>query len=259
MLCRLLFYNDCQSANFLSLLNVTLLLRDPTDKRRNSPLPEALQRSLIMPFSILKDLHDLKVEGLYSKAVEKDLRIAPRKPNPSAAEYLERAAVLKDEGNAAFKEKAYEASIEAFIKAYEAMQVIVEGKRFAIMLDGWFATTPLVGGRFDGKRGDLTRNRLGCQLSWNLIQAYLKINNFEQAYMWAERAISEIEYSNNQQQIWDGTPQLITNPEKAKVYYRMTQACKGLHKPQWEIRNNLFKALTYAPNDSAIKKECSRA
>ena len=135
-----------------------------------------------MPFAILKGLDGLTIKGARNKSVETELRKAMSVPNPTAVGYLESAAELKDAGNAAFKAGDYACSIETYIRAYEAMHFIIQGKRFAIMLNGYFATSPLVGGRFDGRCGDLVRHHLGPQLSWNILQAHLKMEDWEQAY-----------------------------------------------------------------------------
>lgn len=253
-LCRLLFYISCQFLDFTSLVHIDLRLKDPHLDNHDASLPETLQESLIMPFAPLKGLRKLTLAGVVSETAKTKLDVARKKPNPTPADYLESAAGLEDEGNAAFKLGKYRLSIETYIKAYEAMHIIAEGRRFAIMLDCFFSSEPLDGVRFNGKRGDLVRHQLGSQLSWNMIQAYLKLEDFRQAYIWAERAISEIEYANVQQLINDGAPDLVTDGDKAKVYYRMVLACKGLGLDM-EIRNNLIKAAQYAPNDRSIMKK----
>lgn len=204
-LCRLLFYTSCQWMDFNSKLHITLIVQDPSSDTTSSALPQALQEDLVMPFAILKGLGSLAVKGLNSKSVQKKVKKAMKKPNPSAGDYLEAAARLKDEGNTAFKAGQYQLSIKIYFQAYEAMHFIVDGKRFAIMLDGYFKTRPVVGGRFNGQRGDLIRHLLGSQLCWNITQAYLKLEEYCEAYMWAERAISDFEHADVQQMIADGT------------------------------------------------------
>jgi tetratricopeptide (TPR) repeat protein len=253
-LCKLLFYASCQFRDFSSLLHITLHIKDPNSDDDESSNPQALQEALVMPFAILKGLGAFAVRGLDSESVQKKVKKEMKKPNPTAGDYLETAAKLKDKGNAAFKEGQYRLSIRRYIKAYEAMHFIVDGKRFAIMLDGYFVITPLVGGRFDGQRGDLIRHQLGSQLSWNIIQAYLKLEEYQEAYMWAERAISDIEHADVQQVIADGTPNLVTKADKAKVYWRMVLACKGLGLEQAMLAP-LMKAGAYASNDKLIQKE----
>ena len=252
-LCRLLFYASCQHPNLSSLLHITLAIKDP-DLQSKTAVPKVLQESLVMPFAILEGLDGLIIKGARNKSVEKELRKAMNIPNPTAAEYLESAAKLKDAGNAAFKAGDYALSIRTYIQAYEAMHFIVDGERFAIMLDGYFANNPLIGGRFNGQRGDLVRHHLGSQLNWNILQTYLKMENWEQAYLWGERAISDIEYANVQQIILDGTPNLVTSAEKAKVYWRMAVASKVLDRKQVWARS-LMKAYMFAPQDQAIKRE----
>ncbi|CAF9921662.1 MAG: hypothetical protein ALECFALPRED_001849 [Alectoria fallacina] len=252
-LCKLLFYTSCEGPNFSSLLHVTLALKDP-HARAKTVVPKALQESFMMPFAILKGLHGLTIKGARNKEVEKALRKAMSVPNPTAAEYLESAAALKDAGNAAFKAGDYARSIRIYIQAYEAMHFIVDGQRFAIMLDGYFASNPLIGGCFDGQRGDLVRHHLGSQLNWNIQQAHLKLEEWPQAYLWGERAISDLEYANVQQSILDGTPNLVTEAEQAKAYWRMAVACKALDRTQVWARS-LMKASMFAPQDRAIRRE----
>lgn len=253
-LCRLLFYTSCQFQDFSSLLHITLMLKDPHARSKKAIVPKPLQELLMMPFAVLKGLDGFTIKGARNKDVEKELRKAMKVPHPTAAEYLESAAKLKDVGNEAFKAGEYALSIRTYIRAYEVMHFIVEGKRFAIMLDGYFASNPLIGGRFNGQRGDLVRHHLGSQLNWNILQAYLKMEDWEQAYLWGERAISDIEYANVQQSILDGTPNLVTTAEKAKVYWRMAVASKALDRKQVWARS-LIKANMFAPNDKAIQRE----
>ncbi|CAF9906279.1 hypothetical protein IMSHALPRED_004154 [Imshaugia aleurites] len=252
-LCRLLFYASCQFGNFTVLMNITLAIHDPSGEPK-TVVPKKLQEELMMPFAVLKGLGQLTVKGARNNAVEKGLRKAMKIPNPTAAEYLESAAKLKDAGNVAFKAGDYRGSIRSYIQAYEAMHFIVEDKRFAIMLDGYFASSPLIGGRFKGQRGDLVRHHLGSQLNWNILQAYLKMEDWEQAYLWGERAISDFEHMDVQQSIVDGTPNLVTSAEKAKVYWRMAVASKALDRRQVWVRS-LMKAYSFAPHDVAIQRE----
>lgn len=253
-LCQLLFYASCQGPNFSSLLHITLAITNPSKPPKKNVVPKALQEVLMMPFAILKGLHGLTIKGARNKDVEKKLREAMKIPNPTAAEYLEEAAKLKDAGNVAFKAGDYALSIKTYIQAYEAMHFIVSGARFAIMLDGWFATNPLTSGRLSGQRGDLVRHHLGSQLNWNILQAYLKMENYPEAYFWGERAISDIEYANVQQSILDGAPNLVTRAEKAKVYWRMAVACKALDRKHVWARS-LIKANFFAPGDKGIMRE----
>lgn len=80
------------------------------------------------------------------------------------------------------------------------------------------------------------------------------MEDWEQAYFWGERAISDIEYANVQQSILDGTPNLVTRAEKAKVYWRMAVASKALDRKQVWARS-LMRANMFAPHDKAIKRE----
>lgn len=253
-LCKLLFYTSCQWGDFSSILHIALHVQDPSSNDQSSALPQALQEDFVMPFAILKGLGSMSITGSVTNPIKKRLKKAMKQPNPTAGDYLEAAARLKDEGNIAFKAGQYRLSINLYFQAYEAMHFIVDGKRFAIMLDGYFVKAPLDGGRFSGQRGDLIRHHLGSQLSWNIIQAYLKLEEYQEAYMWAERAISDIEHGNVQQIIADRTPNLVTKADKAKVYWRMVLACKGLGLEREKLVP-LMNAGSYAPEDKVIMRE----
>ena len=114
-LCRLLFYASCQAKDFTSLLHITLALQNP--HAASGTVPKKLQESFLMPFAVLKGLDGLIIKGPRDEAVERQLRKAMKIPNPTAAEYLESAARLKDNGNAAFKAGDYAATWSATISA----------------------------------------------------------------------------------------------------------------------------------------------
>lgn len=64
---------------------------------------------------------------------------------------------LKLEGNGAFKDGDYVPSIKKYHEAYAAIHTVVEGRRYAILLDGYFASSPLTG-KLVGQRRDLLRH-----------------------------------------------------------------------------------------------------
>ncbi|KAK3175247.1 hypothetical protein OEA41_002494 [Lepraria neglecta] len=137
--CKLIFYHGCQSPNLNSDLHILLELRDPRYNYDDAvAFPVTLQEKLLVAFAILKDLDGVSVKATRSGETVEKLETAIREPGPTAADYLEAAAVLKDERNTAFKEGFYIRSLKKHFEAYEAIHFIVEGKWFAIMLDGYF-------------------------------------------------------------------------------------------------------------------------
>ena len=110
--------------------------------RRVKGLKNAFQESLLLPFAILKKLKKLETgkNGIKPiNTVEKQLRRELKRPNPSAKQYLEKAAKLKDEGNEAYKAGEYARSIQLYFDAYAAMHINVIGRRFQVVLDGKLA------------------------------------------------------------------------------------------------------------------------
>ncbi|MCJ1262750.1 hypothetical protein MMC22_002620 [Lobaria immixta] len=211
-----------------------------------------MEGSLLMPFAILKNGARLYVRGPKLDAVEKNLRKAMKVPNPTPTDYLENAMKLKLEENASFKSGDYLLSVQKYHEAYAAMHTIVEGRRYAILLDGYFVSTPLNGQACRSARRSTLAHQLGSQLNWNILQAYLSLKDWTMAYFWGERANSDIEHANVHQSILDGADNLIT-----EAYLRMTIACHELGKHA-EATNNLFKATMYAPPDSAISREIKK-
>lgn len=133
MFCENLFFFNCMNAGFSRALGIGLHLQDPYNK--SETLPKALQEQFLMPFAVLKDLDCLVVGGHNTKEVGNQLSDAMKIPNPTASDYLEQAATLKDSGNEEFKAGNFVQSIRLYYEAYEAMQVKVDkGTRFAVFI-----------------------------------------------------------------------------------------------------------------------------
>ena len=163
---------------------------------------------------------------------------------------------LKLEGNGAFKNGDYVPSIKEYHEAYAAIHTVVEGRRYAILLDGYFASPPLTG-KLAGQRRDLLRHQLGSQLNWKKMQAYLGLKDWQIDYFWGASAISDFEYAKVHQSILDGADNLITDVERAKAYFRMTIACHELGKYA-EATNNFRNPTMYAPPDGAMGREIKK-
>ena len=167
-----------------------MIIKDSYATKPTVP-PKLLQESLLMPFAILKHIRNVSIEGCKLKSAEKQLKKAMKIPNPTPTDFLENAGKLKLEGNAAFKAGGFMLSIQKYHEAYEAMHTIIDGRTYAVLLDGYFATTPLEG-KLAGQRGDLLRHKLGSQLNWNIVQAYIKLEDWEMAHFWGERVASDM-------------------------------------------------------------------
>ena len=200
-----------------------------------------------MPFGILRDLDELNITGYKRKEVEKQLRKAMLVPDLSVRDRLEKATQLKTAGNAALKAHGYLLAVNKYHEAFEIMHISVIGIRFVLCLDCIFTIT-IQGVIFDSQRSDL-RHQIGRQLNSNLILAYLKLENWDMAYMWGERGISELEYHNVHQLI-NQEDSLVTRAEMAKIYYRSALACEAFSPlKKTEKFRNIVKARKYAPND----------
>lgn len=85
----------------------------------------------------------------------------------------------------------------------------------------------LDGGIYDGQRGDVIRHGFALSMNWKIIHAYVEMEDWNQAYVWGERAIFSFKYNIDKQFLLEGTPLATTDRVRHKVYYRMALACKG--------------------------------
>jgi len=232
---------------------LTLCLQDPHRDRERPSLPEALQQKLVMPFAILKDLNGLIMEGPCSESTEKELRAAHKMPDPSPVECLETAAALQDKGDEMSEDKQYTLSVQTYIQALEAMHLFCERDCLFDVSYGGYGVETLDGGRFDGKRADLTHDQPYSQLSWNILRAYLKLEDLEHAFMWA--ALCPVKYANVIEFIEDGWPTPIADHEKAACCCCVALACKGLGKSSYETEKILLEGMKYIPNERTSGEE----
>ena len=124
-----------------------------------------------MPLAILNGLDVLIITGARDEAVE-----GTKNAESNGKSQSHRSSLSRVSGEAlAFQAGDYEGSVSLYIRAYEAMHFIVECARFEMMLDRYFTNKPMIGGRFHGQRGDFIRHHLGSHLSWNILQAHLKL------------------------------------------------------------------------------------
>ena len=89
-------------------------------------------------------------------------------PNKSARELLEETCKLKDQGNAAFKEKRWKEALQLYFDAFKAMYIICDGGREQVWGDGSFQTY-ISGGQYDGQFAQQVRIVLRINLVANVV------------------------------------------------------------------------------------------
>jgi hypothetical protein len=186
------FYADLSHPGLNKFLRLRLSLRDPyTPDWDEKLLPKWLQRKLLMPFALVKDLKELIVTGDPKPfaSIESELRAAQDVP-PESAEYcLREATRLKLEGNGELAAGKYQAALKRYNEAWEAMHVVVKGRQRHIHGDAFFGRE-LCEPPFEGKNGQRERLVLRVQLVANTCQVYLKMRDWEETIFWGMRSIN---------------------------------------------------------------------
>nr|POE59013.1 hypothetical protein CFP56_24283 [Quercus suber] len=243
-------------------LRLTLQLRDPyRSEWEEKSMSKALQRRLLMPFAMVKDLNSVVIGGDPKPypSVETELREAMRVPYPSPEECLRNTLRLKLEGNDELKAGRFEGALECYRQAWLAMHIVVTTTRRHIHADAYF-NIELREPPFVGKNGQSERLILRVQLVANTCQAYLKLRDFEKCEFWGMRSINMLREAMGMEGRTDiraedeaivGFPAAV---EMGKVYYRTAIAKKELGDRS-EARKLLRVAAIYLPRDELIRKE----
>ena len=168
-------------------LRLKLTIQDPHVPDRK--IPKALQNRLLLPFGNIKELDNFSVHG--SKllpSIEEALNKERAIPDPSPEQCIESACTLKDAGNESLKVGSYQKALQQYIDAFEAIHIHVSGRVRTIHAEGYYIRD-LTSGTFKGQRGDYARMVLRVQLVANVILAYLKLEDFTEAYFWGKRSV----------------------------------------------------------------------
>ena len=249
--CEIWFYSDLGNLGLNSHLRLTLKLRNPYALSfEQKPIPKALQQRLLEPFGMVKGLDEVCVRGDHYLSVEKAMRDAMAVPYVSPERSLEEATRLKDEGNAALQKNDPRQAVRLYIESFRAIHIVCQGRRRSIWADTYFHRE-MTEGAFKGQHGQLVRMILRVRLVANIVQAYLKLKDFEEARFWGMRTINLVRESIL------GTepdPDFPASKEMGKIYYRTGMACKELNKAP-EARDLFRVAVVHLPNDPLVRKE----
>lgn len=259
---RMWYYADLTYPGLNERLRLKLELQDPYspewDEKR---VTKALQRRLLMPFGEVKGLSDTIFEGQVRPygTIEQELRAAQREPYKSPEHCLREATRLKFEGNAKLKEGDYRGAIELYNQAWEAIHVVIKGRKRHIHGDVFFGRE-LTEEPFKGKNGQAERLLLRVHLVANTCQAYLKLEDYESCCYWGMRSIRMLREAmgvDERQSISAEDEAVLGFPaadQMGKIYYRTAVAFKML-EDESEARRLLRVAKIYLPNDQNVKKE----
>ena len=254
--CEMWFYSDLTHPRLNSNLRLTLHLKDPYALEfEHKLIPKALQKKLLEPFGLIKDLYDVKVEGEHYDSLVKSMKDAMTEPYMSVEECLEKATKLKDEGNEALRQTKYREAIHLYEQSFLAIHIVCEGRRRSIWADAFFQKE-IRSGTFKDQHAQLVRLFLRVRLVANIIQAYLKLNEYEEAEFWGMRSINlfrgtrEIEEDEEDEAVLA----FPAATEMGKVYYRTGVASKALGNKE-RARSLMKVAIKYLPSDQVVQRD----
>ncbi|KAL9130891.1 MAG: hypothetical protein Q9217_001041 [Psora testacea] len=244
-------------------------------------IPKALQRRLIMPFGEVKDLHSMGF-GFHGKnfsgqPVDEEVKEAVMKaqqvPAPTPEECIESALAHKKAGNARMEAKAYGAALHEYFEAFAAIHIYIRGRERDIHCDAYYGQE-LQTGVYQLQYGHYVRMMLRVQLVANTVLAYLKMENWEEAYFWGRRSIVLFrssmtgveEIGGEGWEEWVCESQLMafdSKNEMGKLFYRTAVAARNLGqngcegRKEEEIDSLIMAAGIYLPKDPIVRTEVS--
>ncbi|KAK8233002.1 hypothetical protein HDK77DRAFT_381732 [Phyllosticta capitalensis] len=255
--CKIWCYSDLTHPGLNAHLRLTLTLQNPhATEDEDQVVPKSLQQRLLEPFGCVKSLHETRFLGQYDESVVKSLRAAQDTPNESPEECLEKATRLKDAGNAALKKNEPKEAIRLYEEAFLALHIVCSGRRRSIFGNAHFETI-LSSGQYESQHGQLVRLILRVKLVANIMQAYIKMEEWKEVEFWGTRSIQLLRESMGMDPgDEDDEPMLgfAAANEMGKIYYRTGLACKYLEDTE-RARKLLRVAHRYLPHDPQVGRD----
>ncbi|KAK4546627.1 hypothetical protein LTR36_001844 [Oleoguttula mirabilis] len=256
------FYSNLSHPGLNPQLRLDLSLRDPfTPDWEEKRMQKALQRQLLLPFGMIKNIRSVTVTGDPKPlpSVEAELREVQAIPLKTPEQCLRETIQLKLDGNSALGKGNFRQALELYDKAWLAMHVVIIGRMRHIHGDAFFGRE-LREEPFIGKNGQQERLILRVQLVANTCQVYLKLEDYEQCAFWGMRSISMLRLAMGVDEGRDIPAEdeaVLGFPaanEMGKIYYRTAVAKKALDDKA-EARKLLRVAVIYLPRDEGVKRE----
>ncbi|KAL8647671.1 MAG: hypothetical protein Q9226_006341 [Calogaya cf. arnoldii] len=248
-------------------LRLKLSLQDPHVSGRKIPKP--LQRRLVQPFGSVKNLHSFSVHGAkVLPSVEEALKKEQATPDPSPEECLETATALKDAGNKSLEAQDLSGAMQFYTEAFAAIHITLSGRKRYIHAEGYY-NRELTTGPYKGQNGHLARVILRVKLVANVIQTYLKMEEWDEARFWGKRSIDLFRASYDPQHAddlegdfdrdWGWVPLSAemgfpAQNAMGKIFYRTALASRalGYKKEEWNL---VHAAQVYSPHDEIIRAD----
>jgi hypothetical protein len=241
------YYFDISHDGLNSHLRLRMTLSGLEDDPERG-LSKATQHRLLHPWGEVRNLHSLTVEGPHDDDVVEELRKAMAEPYPTPVECLERCEVFKNAGNAAFKASKWDVALDQYVKAFEAIHIIVDGRRRHIWGEGWFYGQ-LPSGKWRGQHGGNVYMDFRIKLLANIMAVYLKMEAYGMVHYWGMRSIDMFRQGRP-----DDEPHPAFPIEMGKVYWRTALAAKGLH--DMPLAREMIKiAARWLPDHPQVQKD----
>ena len=262
---RMWHFSNLNHVGLNQHLRLKLTIQDPHVPDRK--IPKSLQTKLLLPFGMIKNLHSFSVHGAkLLPSVEEALQKERDVPDPSPEQCLEEGFALKEAGNKLLKDGLYRDALDRYVESFAAIQITVSGRLRYIHADGYYIRE-LLSGPHKGMRGDLVRMILRVQLVANVVLAYLKLEDWAEAYFWGKRSIvifrqsvtgDEAEdFGDEDPQTWLGETWAARFPAHdamGKIFYRTALASRRLGRTA-DVRILMRAARIYLPDDEIVQKE----
>ena len=174
-------------------LSTAFVLRDPdmddVDEGDEKDIPLPLQRKLLLPFSQVKGLYSVDIEG-FNKTVERELRDAMAVPPPTLQHSCESATKLLHEGDLhlATGAQGAEEALESYRQAFHAIHILIQGRTRRVLADTFFHAN-ITSGIYAGQTGMTVRVILRLRLVARIISAHLVQQNWGEAAFWGMRSV----------------------------------------------------------------------
>lgn len=243
-------------------LRLDLQLRDPyTPEYEEKRMSKQLQQQLLFPFGGVKDLAEFNITGDSKPlaSIVTEVRELQKQPYPSPEHCLRETIRHKDEGNAALKAGNYCEAISLYHQAWEAMHIIIKGRKRHIHGDAFFARE-LREEPFIGKSAQRERLILRVTLVANTCLVYLKLEDYEECLFWGMRTINMLRDAMGVEEDTvlsaedEAVLQFPAAAQMGKIYYRCALAHKYMDDKS-EARRLLRVAREYLPHDKAVAEE----
>lgn len=256
--CEFWNYQDMSNPRLNQHLRLGLELKESVwqaDQAERQSLKWSLQRRLIEPFGIIKNLREAGIHGPHDPSLETSLRDKMAEPHRPAEECLDEALRLKELGNERLKANDNAGAVKLYEESFLALHIVCDGRRRSEWADVFFQREMRYG-KHRGQAGGLARLVLRVKLVSNIVFAFLRMANrkgYEWAHFWGMRTINLLRTAD-EDEIEEPLLDFPAANELGKIYYRCALASKALGYRD-EATNLLRVAMAYLPHDAQVKQE----